>query len=288
MEAPMRGVREVSSGAGDPGGASYGGNQLASRVGTMGMFLKSPEGQGFAEAFRGTKPGDAEFDRRYKELAERHPAELDQAQHDFLYRTHFLPASEHADRIGFDITDRPVQEAIWSMSTQHSPQGWRKILDDAVAAGALEQAGEDQLRTLYEMRGQYADKHASKSAGSARYAEELDKVRAFDSFVRQQSNPKWPRMHPREASGSIAGGAPSSEPVGTGKIQELQRAFDDGGSVQELASLAQRLNVEFTVKNLDELRAAIEYRDAGGKGAMISGPGFNPYRARGPDHVSRR
>lgn len=241
------------------------------------MFLDSPEGQPFTKQFDGARPGRPGFDRRYKELAGRQGRELDQAQHDFLYRTHFLPAADFADKVGFDITDRPVQEAIWSMSTQHSPQGWRQILNDAVAAGALDQQGEDQLRTLYEQRGKYADKHAVKAAGSRRYAEELDKVRAFDSFVREQSEPRWPTLHAREPNAVIPGGAPSQDPVDPAKIGQLQQAFDEGRPIQDLVTLAKGLNLEFTVQDLKELRGAVKYRDAGGRGAMITGPGFNPY-----------
>lgn len=277
QETPGGGVHTVSTGRSDPGGVSYGANQLSSRAGTMGMFLESPEGQPFSNHFEGARPGSEDFGRRYHELVSRQGNELDQAQHDFLYRTHFLPASDFADKLGFDITSRPLQEAIWSMSTQHSPQGWREILNNAVTAGALDQQGEDQLRTLYEQRGNYADEQAGKAAGSGRYAKEFEKARAFDSFVREQSDPRWPTLHARKANGVIPAGAPSQEPVDPGKIEQLQQAFDEGRPIQDLVKLAKSLNLEFTVKDLKELRGAVKYRDAGGKGAMITGPGFNPY-----------
>lgn len=147
-ESAGRGVGFISSGRDDPGGPSYGVHQLSTKD-SMPAFLRSPEGKAYAARFAGLQPGTSEFNRVYRAVAQEDAAGLADAQLSFLRRTHYEPLLEHARAKGFDVNDRGVQEALFSMSVQHG--GARRIVDMASAGGNPT----DQIRSLYENRGRY-------------------------------------------------------------------------------------------------------------------------------------
>lgn len=92
FESGGRGPGTVSSGAGDPGGISYGTYQLASRTGTLGRFLSAEGARWAAELATGGKPGSAGFSAVWKAIARRDRAAFGAAQHGFIARTHYAPA----------------------------------------------------------------------------------------------------------------------------------------------------------------------------------------------------
>ncbi|MBL1266114.1 hypothetical protein, partial [Candidatus Methylomicrobium oryzae] len=116
FESGKGGAGTVSTGKGDFGGASYGTYQLSSKQGTLQNFLKA---SGYENQFEGLAPGTAEFNRRWKEIAQQDPA-FGTAQHAFIKQTHFDPQMARLKQAGIDIAGRgkAVQDAVWSTSVQ--------------------------------------------------------------------------------------------------------------------------------------------------------------------------
>lgn len=149
-ESGGRGVAFISSGKDDPGGQSYGVHQLSGAY-SMGAFLRSPEGAKYRQEFGGTKPQSAEFNAIYRKIAQQDPEGFAAAQKEFYTRTHYEPVRQHAEKLGFNVNDRGVQEALFSMGVQHA--GAKTIVSRAAEAakGDVRQ----QITALYEARTDY-------------------------------------------------------------------------------------------------------------------------------------
>lgn len=180
-ESGGRGVETISSGRGDAGGVSYGKHQLASKTGTMGAFLKSPEAAAYADHFQGLKPGSKKFDRAYMTVAKNDPEGFAKAQHAFIKRTHFDPVANYAKTKGMDVENPAIQEALWSQAVQHSGAGNIKIIDAAVARAGKGAGAEDTINALYDARTNYASQYASAAATTDRYSRERKDVLAIAS-----------------------------------------------------------------------------------------------------------
>lgn len=207
-ESGGRGVSFISSGRGDPGGASYGIHQL-SGVYSMGAFLRSKEGAPYVSQFRGTKPMTAEFNAIYRRIAGEDPQGFAAAQKAFYTRTHYEPLREHAEKLGFDVNDRGVQEALFSASVQHA--GAKLIVSRAARAGA--RSPQEQIQALYASRTRYVQgvdlPPATKASVLNRYRSEVnDALRLAGTSA-------------REAAPTATVEAPAQVPAG-GPVQVAQ------------------------------------------------------------------
>lgn len=147
----------INTGQGDPGGPSYGRYQLASRTGTLNSFFESEEGQPFRAQFGDLEPGTPQFDQVWQEVAgdpQVGPL-FDQAQQQYMERTHFRPNLERAQRSGFDVSNPGVREAVVSMGTQHSPAGNLRIFNEAAARIGPDATPQQMVDALYEARTNY-------------------------------------------------------------------------------------------------------------------------------------
>ena len=130
-----RGVETVSPGlmrkgkrqVADPGGVSYGAHQLSSKTkgratgGTMAEFLKSSEGESWASQFKGMMPGSKQFTNKYNEIVSdpENKKKFAEDQHKFIYKSHYVPIAQRAHRLGYDVNDPHVKEALYSASVQY-------------------------------------------------------------------------------------------------------------------------------------------------------------------------
>ena len=187
-ESGKTGVATISGGMGgkDPGGVSYGKYQLSSKNGgTMALFLKSPEGKPFAQFFEGMQPGTKEFSAAYKKVVEQQGQAFEKAQHDFIERTHYKPVEGMASKLGFDTSNRGVQEALFSQSVQHGQKGNKQILENAAKLAGPNASAEQQVQAIYKARGEYVkglsmDEGVKKSVLS-RYEKEGKEVAALST-----------------------------------------------------------------------------------------------------------
>ena len=154
-ESGGKGVALISSGQDDPGGVSYGKHQLSTKD-SMPAFLRSPEGSTYAKRFDGLNPGTSAFNKVYRDIVSEDPKAFEDAQHAFYARTHYEPARAHAEALGFDVGDRGVQEALFSIGVQHG--GAKKIISQAAGAGADPAA---QIKALFAARASYVEQLGS-------------------------------------------------------------------------------------------------------------------------------
>lgn len=188
-ESGGRGVSTVSTGHNDPGGVSYGKHQLASETGTMQAFLNSREGEAYREEFAGMQAGSSEFSAKYREVAERDADGFASAQQSFIARTHYDPVANYAATQGMDVESEAIQEALYSQSVQHSGEGNRKIIDDAMSRVGPDASEDEVIDALYDARGDYASQFVSSSAARDRYAREREDVRAISQASYVESAP---------------------------------------------------------------------------------------------------
>jgi hypothetical protein len=120
-ESGGRGPGTISSGAGDPGGVSYGSYQLSTTMGMAADFVRGPENRWVAR-FAGLRPNTPAFDQTWRNIATGEPEAFEQAQHAFIARTHYEPAvSAVRTRTGQDLDTMSdaVRDAAWSTSAQY-------------------------------------------------------------------------------------------------------------------------------------------------------------------------
>ncbi len=168
FEVGGRGPGTVSSGTGDAGGVSYGSYQMTSvpRGGTVLRFVRDPSFP-FADAFKDLAPGTPEFSGAWRRLAQEEPEAFQEAQHEFIRRTHFDPMSERIRRHArIDVLSRSaaIQDCIWSTAVQHGGASGIPIIAceavrvsrDAPQPGQGRVFDEAWIRAIYAERGRRA------------------------------------------------------------------------------------------------------------------------------------
>lgn len=162
------------------GGTSYGKFQIASRVGTMGKFLRYLEDKAPDLATRLASSGPANTGGRagkmpeaWKGIAAEDPQRFERLQNDFIRESHFQPAVQQlAENTGVFVETMPaaLQEVVFSTAVQHGPSGAFRIISRALgqvgegrfstaqkSPERLKQAGEELIRRIYALRaGQFA------------------------------------------------------------------------------------------------------------------------------------
>ena len=166
-ESGGRGPGTVSSGAGDPGGVSYGLYQLSSNAGTARAFVAN-EGRHWAALLPGA-PGSARFSAGWRDVAEREPEAFAEAQHAFIERTHYRPAVEGVKmRSGVDLDARgaAVRDVVWSVAVQHGKAV--DVLLDGLARAGTGASDADLIREIYAARSAYVEGVAYRQSGANR------------------------------------------------------------------------------------------------------------------------
>ncbi|MDR1359605.1 MAG: chitosanase, partial [Deltaproteobacteria bacterium] len=162
------------------GGTSYGKFQIASRVGTMGKFLRYLEDKAPDLAARLNSCGPANTGGRagrmpeaWKNIAAEDPGRFESLQNDFIRESHFEPTMEQlAANTGVSFATMPpaLQEVVFSTAVQHGPGGAFRIISRALSRvgeekfrgvlkspEAIRRAGEDLIKQIYSIRaGQFA------------------------------------------------------------------------------------------------------------------------------------
>lgn len=150
----------ISSGRGDPGGASYGKYQLALKAGTPARFVAflrraRPAYYGVLAA---APPGTPGFNAAWKALAAKDRAGFGRAQHEFVMSEYYLPASRlvEAGRPGLELMSRSkaLNDSLWSAAVQHGVKGALNVFTAAVRdADAGKAHDADLIRAVYAERG---------------------------------------------------------------------------------------------------------------------------------------
>lgn len=127
------------------GGTSYGTYQIASRTGTMRLFIDFLKEQAPDWARRLSSAGPLNtggrggaVPREWKKIAAEDPTRFAKLQQDFIAETHYIPAlQEIQERTGVDVQDqsKALQEVLWSTAVQHGPRGAARIFSKAIGTG---------------------------------------------------------------------------------------------------------------------------------------------------------
>jgi hypothetical protein len=156
-ETGGRGPGTVSTGAGDPGGVSYGSYQMATKMGTVARFI-AQAGFPWAKDFQGLAPGTAQFTAVWKRIATNQTDDFQHAQHSFIKATHYdlLCAKVLSEnKVDINSRSRAVQDVVWSTAVQHG--GATPIIGRAIAnvsCGCSDPAYDKQLIcAIYAERG---------------------------------------------------------------------------------------------------------------------------------------
>ena len=132
-ETGGRGPGTVSTGAGDPGGVSYGSYQMASKMGVPTRFV-TQSGFPWLADFQNLKAGTAPFTACWKRIAAAETDAFQRAQHAFIKKSHYdLLAAKVLNDDGLDVNTRcrALQDVIWSTAVQHG--GATPIIHRAIA-----------------------------------------------------------------------------------------------------------------------------------------------------------
>ena len=166
-ETGGRGPGTVSTGAGDPGGVSYGSYQMASKMGVPQKFVKQTGFQWLAD-FQNLSAGTAEFTACWKRIAANEPAAFQKCQHEYIKKTHYdLLAAKilNDDRLDVNTRSRALQDVVWSTAVQHG--GGTSMVHKALAnvtCARTDPAFDEQL-----IRAIYAERGRKKADGSLVY-----------------------------------------------------------------------------------------------------------------------
>jgi len=156
-ETGGRGPGTVSSGAGDPGGVSYGSYQMATKTGTAKRFVTQSTFP-WLQDFQNLTPGTADFSACWKRIATNQTDEFQKCQHEYIKKTHYdLLVAKILSEDSLDINTRSnaLQNAVWSTAVQHGPG--TPIVHRACATLTCKQTDpeydEQLIRAIYAERG---------------------------------------------------------------------------------------------------------------------------------------
>jgi murein DD-endopeptidase MepM/ murein hydrolase activator NlpD len=156
-ETGGRGPGTVSSGAGDPGGVSYGSYQMATKTGTAKRFVTQSDFP-WLQDFQNLTPGTADFSACWKRIATNQTDAFQKCQHEYIKKTHYDPLAAKIlsdDDVDVNTRSSTLQNVVWSTAVQHGPG--TPIVHRACAnlscKPADPQYDEQLIRAIYAERG---------------------------------------------------------------------------------------------------------------------------------------
>lgn len=156
-ETGGRGPGTVSSGAGDPGGVSYGSYQMATKTGTAKRFVTQSDFP-WLQDFQNLAPGTAEFSACWKRIAANQTDAFQRCQHEYIKRTHYdLLVAKILSEDSVDVNTRSnaLQNTVWSTAVQHGPGTpiVHRACSTLSCKPADPQYDEQLIRAIYAERG---------------------------------------------------------------------------------------------------------------------------------------
>lgn len=156
-ETGGRGPGVVSTGAGDPGGVSYGSYQMATKMGVPQKFVKQT-GFPWVTDFQNLTAGTADFTACWKRIAANETDAFQKCQHEYIKKTHYdLLAAKILNDDGLDVNtrSRALQDVVWSTAVQHggATSMVHKALANVTCAKTDPAFDEQLIRAIYAERG---------------------------------------------------------------------------------------------------------------------------------------
>ncbi|MDD3311212.1 hypothetical protein [Pseudodesulfovibrio sp.] len=163
-ESGRDGSHAISSGEGDLGGKSYGKYQMTSRHkgevgGRVKEFVTSKDFP-WKDEFEGLTPGSVEFDKKWRDMADKYPEEFERQQDKFIYDGHYLPVANGVKEFGLDADkhSKTLQQVLWSTGVQHGPdtnvvkKAVEKLKQEERFDPSSQEFESDLIEAIYEER----------------------------------------------------------------------------------------------------------------------------------------
>lgn len=174
-------------------GYAYGAWQMNSQKGILPKFVESLKGDKKFGKLAELKIDSPEFQKEWVSLAKQYPNEFLKKQHECISKNLFMPVYNYAKSAGIDVSNRAVQEALWSQAVQHGIAGNKKIIDAAASKLSPNSKPEDIVRALYSARSNYVNGLSTLDSGlkeqlNARYRKETSKALGVASNIDYQNS----------------------------------------------------------------------------------------------------
>ena len=193
-ESSEDGSHAISSGVGDLGGKSYGKYQMTSRHngkagGRVKEFVTS-EDFPWKDEFGGLTPGSAAFDKKWREMADKHPEEFERQQDKFIYDGHYLPVAKGVKELGLDADkhSKTLQQVLWSTGVQHGPntnvvkKAVEKLKQEERFDPSSQEFEADLIEAIYEERKTRFGGSPKKTRESVQKRLESEKLDALNKL----------------------------------------------------------------------------------------------------------
>ena len=174
-------------------GYAYGAWQMNSQKGILPKFVESLKGDKKFGKLAELKIDSPEFQKEWVSLAKQYPNEFLKKQHECISKNLFMPVYNYAKSAGIDVSNRAVQEALWSQAVQHGLSGNKKIIDAAASKLSQNSKPEDIVRALYSARSNYVNGLSTLDSGlkeqlNSRYRKETSKALGVASNIDYQNS----------------------------------------------------------------------------------------------------
>ena len=174
-------------------GYAYGAWQMNSKKGILPKFVESLKGDPKFGKLAELEIDSPEFQKEWASLAKQYPNEFLKKQHECISKNLFMPVFNYAKSAGINVTNRAVQEALWSQAVQHGLSGNKKIIDAAASKLSPQSKPEEIVRALYSARSNYINGLSTLDAGlkeqlNSRYRKETSKALGVASNTDYQNS----------------------------------------------------------------------------------------------------
>ena len=174
-------------------GYAYGAWQMNSQKGILPKFVDSLKGDKKFGKLAELEIDSPEFQKEWVSLAKQYPNEFLKKQHECISKNLFMPVYNYAKNAGIDVSNRAVQEALWSQAVQHGIAGNKKIIDAAASKLSPNSKPEDIVRALYSARSNYVNGLSTldsslKEQLNSRYRKETSKALGVASNIDYQNS----------------------------------------------------------------------------------------------------
>jgi hypothetical protein len=204
FESGDKGPGTISSGRGDNGGASYGTHQFSSKNGSLQGYLQNSK---YGKEFNGLAPGSAEFNSKWKDIADKDPKGFDADQAQYTTAKYYVPQQKKLSDSGFDLSKRSkaLQSAVYSASVQFG--GNTDIVLNALKSQNIDPKtakDEDIINAIYQYKmdnNSTLFKNSSPAVQQGTYNRAAtEKQTVLNSLQDERANPNKNAQTPAQAS----------------------------------------------------------------------------------------
>ena len=198
---------------GNPAGWAYGKFQFNSAKGGLQKFFS--DNPSIAKQFSGLTPGSTAFNNKWKQLAKADPKGFEAAQNKSAENLWYNPARDAYKKAGFDMSNRGVQEAVFSSSIQHGGvvRNLLPLIKKQVGGDISKLSAEEQIKAIYKGRTAYHKR------GAGRYSSEMQDALAISRGATQAQSAMPKNQIPASIAKPVTNNKSNNVEVNVNKIE---------------------------------------------------------------------